>query len=277
MAQVFRDETRISCRRLAIRPFSSNSFYKLTFDLTKTVLVEHLEELFNIRLEGRTMSYHETITALAENPEALEGLYHDAVKAGNKKAFQQAIEDHYQNAPNNLLLASWFHRLHYAARQARQFIIEWRWVIPLAVLNGLLFWWFSDERYMMQIVGGPSAPQDTVPIIFLLAAPFTALLVLVYFTLVAKKNWLITAVSTTLPLLAAAYVYFTYQRMGIRPFQDQYLILMVIHLLVLAWVQRRAVFPRQTPRCHQPPAFFAQVRGSDRRRWGFCRGPGGLF
>jgi len=58
----------------------------------------------------------------------------------------------------------------------------------------------------------------------------------VYFTLVAKKNWLITAVATTLPLLAAAYVYFTYRQMGIRPFQDQYLILMLIHLPVLAWV-----------------------------------------
>jgi hypothetical protein len=235
MAQVFRDETRMLLQE-GHTAVLLQFLLQTTFDLSKTVLVEHLEELFNIRLEGGTMSYHETISALSENPEALEGLYHDAVKAGNKKAFQQAIEDHYQNAPNNLLLASWFHRLHYAARQARQFIIEWRWVIPLAVLNGLLFWWFSDERYMMQIVGGPSAPQDTVPIIFLLAAPFTALFVLIYFTLVAKKNWLVTAVSTTLPLLAAAYVYFTYQRMGIRPFQDQYLILMVIHLLVLAWV-----------------------------------------
>ncbi len=235
MAQVFRDEIRFlleTGNTAVLLQF----LLQTVFDLTKTVLVEHLEELFNIRLEGGTMSYHETISALSENPEALEGLYHNAVKAGNKKAFQQAIDDNYQNAPNNLLLASWFHRLHYAARQAKQFIIEWRWVIPLAVLNGLLFWWFSDdERYMMQIVGGPSAPQDTVPIIFLLAAPFTALLILVYFTLVAKKNWLITAVSTTLPLIAAVYIYFIYRQMGIRPFQDQYLILMVIHLPVLAW------------------------------------------
>ena len=73
------------------------------------------------------------VNALSETPEALEELYHDAVKAGNKKAFQQAIDDNFKNAPGNLLLASWFYRLHYAAREAKQFIIEWRWVIPLAV------------------------------------------------------------------------------------------------------------------------------------------------
>lgn len=236
MAQVFRDETRFLLQE-GHTAVLLQFLFQTTFDLTKTVLVEHLEELFNIRLEGGTMSYHETIGELSENPEALEGLYHDALKAGNKKAFQQAIDDHYQNAPSNLLLASWFHRLHYAARQAKQVIIEWRWVLPLALLNGLLFWWFSDnERYVMQIVGGPSAPRDTVPVIFLLAAPFTALFILVYFKQMAKKNWLITAVAATLPLIAAIYVYFTYSQMGIRPFQDQYLILMVIHLPVLAWV-----------------------------------------
>lgn len=236
MAQVFRDETRILLQdghTAVLLQF----LLQTTFDLTKTVLVEHLEELFNIRLQGGTMSYHETVSALSENPEALEELYHDAIKAGNKKAFQQAIDDHYQNAPHNLLLASWFHRLHYAARQARQFIIEWRWVLPLALLNGLLFWWFADdERYIMQIVGGPSAPRDTVPVIFLLAAPFTALLILVYFMRMAKKGWLVTAVAATVPLIAALYVYFTYPLMGVRPFQDQYLILMVIHLPILAWV-----------------------------------------
>ncbi|MCB8981542.1 MAG: hypothetical protein H6657_29395 [Ardenticatenaceae bacterium] len=236
MAQVFRDETRFLLQE-GNTAVLLQFLLQTSFDLTKTVLVEHLEELFNIRLEGGTMSYHETVNALSENPEALEGLYHDAIKAGNKKAFQQAIDDNYQNAPSNLLLASWYHRLHYAARQAKQFIIAWRWVIPLALLNGLLFWWFSDEeRYIMQIAGGPSVPRDTVPVIFLLAAPFTALFILVYFKLMAKKNWLITAVATTLPLIAAIYVYFTYSQMGIRPFQDQYLILMVIHLPVVAWV-----------------------------------------
>ncbi|MBK8901930.1 MAG: hypothetical protein IPM53_12140 [Anaerolineaceae bacterium] len=234
MAQVFRDETRFLLqdgRTAILLQFLLQS----AFDLAKTVLVEHLEELFNIKLEGGTMSYHETVHTLSENPEALEGLYYDAVKAGNKKAFQQAIDDNYQNAPNNLLLAGWFHRLHYAARQAKQFVIEWRWLMPLAVLNGLLFWWFTDERYMMQIIGGPSSPQNSGPFISLWAAPFAALFILVYFTLMAKRNWLITAVSTALPLTAAAYVFFTYPQMGIRPFQEQYLNLMIIHLPVLAW------------------------------------------
>ena len=44
------------------------------------------------------------------------------------------------------------------------------------------------------------------------------------------------AVSTAVPLIVPAYVYFTYSQMGIRPFQEQYLNLMIIHLPLLAWV-----------------------------------------
>jgi hypothetical protein len=236
MAQVFRDEARFLLRKRHTAVLIQ-FLLQTVFDLAKTVLVEHLEELFNIQIEGRNMLYHETINALSENPEALEELYHDAIKVGDQKVFQQAIDDNYKNAPSNLLLASWFHRLHYAARQAKQFIIEWRWLIPLAVLNGLLFWWFTDiERYTIQLIGGPSAPQDFLPVLLLWAAPLTALFILIYFTLVAKKNWPVTAVSLATPLLAAAYVYFTYPQLGIRPFQEQYLTLSVIHLPLLAWV-----------------------------------------
>lgn len=236
MAQVFRDEARFLLRERHTAVLIQ-FLLQTVFDLAKTVLVEHLEELFNIKLEGGNMSYHETIHSLSENPEALEELYYKAVKAGSEKAFQQAIDDNYKGAPGNLLLAGWFYRLHYAARQAKQFIIEWRWLIPLAVLNGLLFWWFTDEeRYTIQLIGGPNAPQDFLPVILLWAAPLAALFILLYFALVAKKNWPVTAVSIAIPLFAAAYVYLTYSKLGIRPFQEQYLNLMVIHLALLAWV-----------------------------------------
>ena len=242
MVQVFRDETRflLQKRHTAVL---IQFLLQTVFDLTKTVLVEHLEEFFNINLEGGTMSYHETVNALSENPEALEDLYHDAVKAGNKKAFQQAIDDNYKNTPHNLLLAGWFQRLHYAARQAKQLIIEWRWVMPLAVLNGLLFWWFTDEnRYMIQLIGGPRAAQDFLPSIFLWGAPLTALFILIYFALVGKKSWPVTAVSAAVPLIAAAYVFFTYTQTGVRPFQQQHLTLMTLHLPLLAWVSVGSFF-----------------------------------
>lgn len=234
MAQVFRDEMRARLQTgdtAVLLLFLLNT----TLDLAKTMLIEHVEALFNLTIAGGTMSYHDAVNTLSESPEELEQLYQEAIKAGQQKAFQQAIDDSYQNAPGNLLLAGWFHRLHNAARRAKQFVIEWRWVLPLAVLNGLLFWWFTGEERYMQLVGGPNDPQDFLPIIALLGAPFTALFILIYFTHAGKKDWRLTAVTSAVPLLAAAYAYFTYDQTGVRPFQEQYLTLTLFHLPLLAW------------------------------------------
>jgi hypothetical protein len=242
MAQLFRDEVR-GLLQEGNRTFLLQFLLTTFFDWGKTVLTEHLADLFNWQLTGGSMSYHDTIQALAENPQELEHLYHQAVKSGEQKAFQQAIDDNFRRAPHNLLLAGWFHRLNYAAQQAKRFLIEWRWVIPLALLNGLLFWWFSDvDRYMLQISGGPSEPWNLLPAAFLWAAPLTALMLLLYFTLVAKRGWRITAVMALPPLLAAAYAQLTYGLTGVRPFQQQYLTLMVIHLPLLAWTAVGAFF-----------------------------------
>lgn len=238
MAQVFRDEVRLLLHEgqtAVLLHFLLQSI----FDLAKTAVIEQVEALFNLTLTGGPMSYHDTVQALSENPQELEQLYQDALKAGQQKAFEQAIDAAHENAPGNLLLAGWFHRLHFAAQQAKRFIIEWPWVVPLGLLNGLLFWWLTDtnnEQLMMQVIGGPSAPQNYLPIIFLLGAPFTALFILIYFTRAGRKDWRVTAVAAAMPLLASAYAYFLYDRTGIRPFQEQYLTLAPIHLPILAWV-----------------------------------------
>ena len=235
MAQVFRDEMRALLQE-GDTAVLLQFLLKTAFDLAKTVLIEHIAALFNLTIAGGTMSYYDAVNSLSESPEELEQLYQDAVKAGQQKAFEQAIDDSHKAAPGNLLLAGWFHRLHYAARQAKQFMIEWRWVIPLAALNALLFWWLTDEaRYMIYLRGGPSAPQRFLPIAFLLAAPLTALFILIYFTRTGKKDWRLTAVTVSVPLLAAAYAYFTYDQTGVRPFQEQYLTLTFIHLPLVAW------------------------------------------
>ena len=236
MLQVFRDQARTRLQEestAVIIHFLVQSF----FDFLKTVFIEHIEELFSIKLEARTMSYQETISELAENPEGLERLYQEAIKAGHQKAFQQAIDYNYEYTSNNLLLAGWYHRLHFAAEQAKRFLIEWRWVLPLAILNGLLFWWLTDrQQFMIHLVGGPNQPNNFFPIAFILGAPLTALFILIYFTLVGKKDWRLTAVSAAIPLFAGAYVYFTSPQAGVRPFQGQYLQLGLIHVPLLAWV-----------------------------------------
>ncbi|MEM7113618.1 MAG: hypothetical protein AAF614_14360 [Chloroflexota bacterium] len=187
------------------------------------------------------MSYPDKVTALAEDAEQLEQVYQEAVAAGETAVFKQAIDAHYEALPDNLLYAAWFHRLKDAAVQAKGFAIAWAWVVPLAVANGLLFWWLSDfERFMIYMERNvQGVTNEFLPMLILLAAPLSAAFVLVYFTAVShaktRQRWLTTVSISFILAAAVAYVFFTYPQTGTRPFQEQYLTLMVLHLPLLAW------------------------------------------
>ena len=182
------------------------------------------------------MSYHDTISALAEDPEQLEQVYHAALKAGETDAFKQAIDDSHAAAPENLLYAAWFHRLKYAAAQAKSFAVAWAWVIPLALLNGLLFWWLSDDqRFMIELVGARREhAYDFMPSVLLWAAPLSAVFVLIYFTAAGHRNWRRSGLFGIVMVAAGAYALWTYPQAGTRSFQEQYLTLMTMHLPLLA-------------------------------------------
>jgi hypothetical protein len=181
------------------------------------------------------MSYHDTVRALAQNAEQLEQTFHLALEAGETDAFKQAIDDSYRHAPENLLYAAWFHRLKHAAAQAKGYAIAWGWVIPLAILNGLLFWWLSDDRFMIQIASFWGIGRDFAPAVFLLAAPLSAVFVLVYVAVAGGKRWGLSALTGLVVLAGGAYVLLTYSQAGPVPFQQQYLTLAAIHLPLLAW------------------------------------------
>jgi hypothetical protein len=167
----------------------------------------------------------------------MEHLYQAARQAGDTDAFKQAIDDSHTSTPDNLLYAAWFHRLEYAAAQAKGFVIAWSWVIPLALVNGLLFWWLSDDqRFAIELAGTPYVPaRDFVPAIALLAAPIAVAFVMLYLTVVGHKRWHVTALIGIVLAAASAYVLLTYPQAGTRPFQEQVLTLMVMHLALLAW------------------------------------------
>lgn len=183
------------------------------------------------------MSYNEIVHSLAEDAEQMEQVYQAARKAGNTDVFENAIEAIYTTSPDNLLYAAWFHRLKYRADQAKSFVVAWSWVIPLALANGLLFWLLSDDRRFMIEMVGPNKElvRDWLPTIFLFAAPLSAIFILIYLTAVGRKNWRLTAFIGIILVASAAYVYWTYPRAGTRPFQEQYLTLMIMHLPLLAW------------------------------------------
>ena len=182
------------------------------------------------------MSYNETVHALAADAAQLEEVYQTAVQAGQADAFQEAIEASYTTAPDNLLYAAWFYRLKQAAVQAKGYVVAWAWVIPLAVINGLLLWALSDERYTVTIQGLRSgSDRNFLPGIVLLAGPLCAVFVLIYLTAVGRKSWRLSALIGVILIAAGAYVLLIYPQLGIRPFQEQYLNLMAIHLPLLAW------------------------------------------
>ena len=182
------------------------------------------------------MSYHDRVGALAEDAEQLEQVYAAALKAGETDAFKQAIDDSHTSAPGNLLYAAWFYRLKSAASQAKGYAVAWAWVLPLAVANALLFWWLSNDRFMVTIEGFRGNERDFVPVIILLAGAFSAAFVLIYLTAAGCKRWTLSAAIGIVLLAASGYVLLVYPQAGPVPFQEQYINLMAMHLPLLAWL-----------------------------------------
>ena len=181
------------------------------------------------------MSYHDTVRALAADAEQLEQVFQAALEAGETDAFAQAIDENHASAPENLLYAAWFHRLKYAATQVKGFAIAWAWALPLALVNALLFWWLSDDRFMIVIEGFRGTERTLAPAVVLWAAPLSAAFVLIYLTVVGRKRWGLSSLIAILLLAAGAYGLLTYPQTGSVPFQEQYLSLLLIHLPLLAW------------------------------------------
>ncbi len=183
------------------------------------------------------MSYQDIISDLADDPEQLEQLYQTALQEGTTGDFQQAIEIGHTYAPNNLLYAAWYYRLRQVAAEAKASFIAWGWVIPLALANGLLFWLLSDDqRFMISIAPvGPLLATDFLPALLLVAGPIAGVFVLGYLTAAGSRRWGLSAVIAAIMLGAAGYVLLAFPQTGTRPFQEQYLTLMALHLPLLAW------------------------------------------
>lgn len=174
---------------------------------------------------------------LPHDPEQLEIAYQRALKTGTVATFAAALEAGYVRQPDNLLLAAWHYRLAYAAVQVKRRIIAWRWAVPLALLNGLLFWGLSDtERLAVQLeypLEGTRHPF--MPYLLFLWAPLAALFVLLFLVLAGGGRWRRVAPAAALPLAVAGYVLLVYPQAGPRLFQEQYLTLAAFHLPVVAW------------------------------------------
>lgn len=184
------------------------------------------------------MSYLDTIRRLRHDPEQLELTYQEALTAGEADAFGEAIDTEYAEAEDDVLLAAWHYRLLHAAESAKGRLIAWGWVIPLAVLNGALLWLLSDlERFAIRVTNPlTDSVHDILPAVALLAAPVSAVVAIAFLTVVGDRRWS-RALAVVAGLSALCmYVLLIYDQLGTRAYQEQYVILMVIHLALAAWL-----------------------------------------
>ncbi len=180
------------------------------------------------------MNYLEKIREFARDPEQLELAYQTAVKAGERNAFAEALQLAHAEDDGNLLYGAWYYRLIHAARR----VIAWSWAVPLAILNGLLLWWLSDEqRYALQVVNPFSGAQDqsSMPTVLLVGAGIAAILIIAFLAGAGDRQWR-RLVAIALGLMGVtAYALFLYPRTGTIVYQEQYLTLMPMSLALLAW------------------------------------------
>ena len=181
------------------------------------------------------MSFLETLQTLAHDPEQLEATYRDALDSGESGAFESAVEDAFAADPDNLLLAAWHFRLAKAVRRAKEHLIAWGWAIPLAVINGFLYWWLSADGYQVPMTRFDGVEYGFMPLVVALGVPIAALCVIVYLSGAGDRRWPRTLVCGLAPFAVAAYGLLLYQQAGPRPYQEQYLGLFAAHLALLAW------------------------------------------
>ncbi|NOX61337.1 MAG: hypothetical protein GXP42_05245 [Chloroflexi bacterium] len=171
------------------------------------------------------------------DPQRLELAYHQARREGREDEFVEAIESEYAANPNNVLIAAWHFRFMYAATRAAEKVIAWVWAIPLAMLNGVLFWVLSDDqRFMLRVTNPATGFNETlIPLLALLLGPLSALFVLLYLALAGERAWKRVVAIVAALALVSGYALLTYSRVDLVIFQQQYLNLSAIHLPLLAW------------------------------------------
>jgi hypothetical protein len=183
------------------------------------------------------MTYVETVRQLSNDAEQMEFIYQEAVSSGEADAFAAAIDANYAEAMDNLLYAAWYYRLAHVAAKAKGRVIAWGWAIPLAVLNGLLLWFLSDnQRFTVQLTNPLTGLEvDLLPAVALLAAPISAAVIVLFLAAAGDRRWgRVLAIVLGLGALSA-YVLLVFPQLGTRVFQEQYVSLMVMHLALLAW------------------------------------------
>lgn len=175
------------------------------------------------------MNYTTEIRAAVTNPERMESLYQGAVLHGEQTDFTEAVLAGYQEAPDNLLLASWYYRLQSVPAESMASSSRagvWKLAVPLALLSGLLLGLLTqiDDLFL-----------DHIPYILLFWSLIVACVAILFLALAAKSHYRQAILSIGLLVIAGLYVWLIAPTQ-VPWYSDNYLDQMVIHLPLLAWI-----------------------------------------
>ena len=174
------------------------------------------------------MTYMQEITSKRDNPQHLEDIFQEAKRNQEIDLFSADMLACYTAEPENLLYQAWFYRLKNLSGEQKLregLLAHWKLAVPLAILNGLVFWVLSDPDWHI---------LDHLPVFLLLAAPVMAIFVMAFLSLSSRKQ-VPRTLGAGLGLVVAVVVALLLANAVMRISYTYYLDLMVPHLALLAW------------------------------------------
>jgi uncharacterized protein YjbI with pentapeptide repeats len=171
------------------------------------------------------VQYLEEIRSGHNNPELLEHLYQTAQQEGNSDEFAAALLSCYQDASDNSLYAAWHYRLQQSEDQAEERSVNWKLVVPLAIVTGLIFWVLSLDDLHLNFADG-------LPYLVQIWALVAGAFVIAFLTLTAKKH-----LRPAIAVLAGFLVFGAYAMFfSIFPNDRNYQTLATAHMPLLALI-----------------------------------------
>ncbi len=171
------------------------------------------------------MKYTPEIQSALASPDNLEEIYQAARQANNEAEFRADMQQAYEGAPDNLLLAAWHARFAYLPLAKVRRSTNWLLAVALGIITGLILWQVSDPTWLF---------VNQIPYLMVLWAPIATIPTMVFLALVSKKNYLYTALSAAVLIIATAYILLLAPGMR-RNYDRDFATLMVITLPLLCW------------------------------------------
>ena len=173
------------------------------------------------------MKYTPDILAAHDDPKRLEELYQAAQRDGELGEFTADLLACREQAPDNLLYAAWYYRLRPWPGEepaVERAPVKWLLAVPLALVTGLIFWGLTRDPLLN--------PRQEVPFQALIAGPILAAAIIALLTLATRAHLRRGLVVVAALAAACAYVVLLARPLA----HEQYGLLMVIHLPLLAWI-----------------------------------------